>query len=51
MIELTADVVGLIDALGEEKAILIGHDWGAPICWNTAVLHPERIRAGCRLLD
>ena len=45
MIELTADVVGLIDALGEEKAILVGHDWGAPICWNTAVLHPERVSA------
>jgi len=45
MIELTADVVGLIDALGEEKAILVGHDWGAPICWNTAVLHPKRISA------
>jgi len=45
MIEMTADVVGLIDALGEETAILIGHDWGAPICWNTAVLHPERVSA------
>lgn len=45
MIELTDDVVGLIDALGEEKAILIGHDWGAAICWNTAALHPERVSA------
>ena len=45
MIELTADVVGLIDALGEEAAILVGHDWGAPICWNTAALHPERVSA------
>ena len=39
------DVVGLIDALGEEKAILIGHDWGAPIVWNTAALHPLRVSA------
>ncbi len=45
MIELTADVVGLIDAEGEDRAILVGHDWGAPICWNTAVLHPERVAA------
>ena len=45
MIELTADIVGLIDALGEEKAILVGHDWGAPICWNTAALHPDRVSA------
>ena len=42
---LMKDVVGLIDTLGEEKAILIGHDWGAPICWNTAALHPARISA------
>ena len=42
---LMNDVVGLIDALGEEKAVLVGHDWGAPICWNTAALHPERVSA------
>jgi pimeloyl-ACP methyl ester carboxylesterase len=45
MAELTADVVGLIDALGEESAILVGHDWGAQICWNTAFLHPTRVSA------
>ena len=45
MISLTNDVVGLIDALGEDRAILFGHDWGAPICWNTAALHPERVAA------
>lgn len=42
---LMADLLGLIDALGEEKAILVGHDWGAPICWNTAALHPQRVAA------
>jgi pimeloyl-ACP methyl ester carboxylesterase len=45
MVTMMADVIGLIDALGEEQAILIGHDWGAPICWNTAALHPERVAA------
>ena len=45
MKEITADVVGLIDALGEDSAILVGHDWGAPIVWNTSVLHPERVSA------
>lgn len=45
MIEMTADVVGLIDALGEDRAILVGHDWGAPICWNAAALHSERVAA------
>ncbi len=45
MASLMADVVGLIDAFGEEKAILVGHDWGAPIVWNTAALHPNRVTA------
>src|SRR5690348_10679214 len=38
---LLGDVLGLLDALGEETAVLIGHDWGAPMAWNTAALHPE----------
>ena len=45
MVELMADLLGLIDVFGQEQAILIGHDWGAPICWNTAALHPERVSA------
>lgn len=45
MKEITADVAGLIDALGEEQAILVGHDWGAPIVWNTSVLYPNRVAA------
>jgi pimeloyl-ACP methyl ester carboxylesterase len=45
MIELTSDVLGLIDAFREQTAVLVGHDWGAPIVWNTAFLHPERISA------
>ncbi|MFL2783836.1 MAG: alpha/beta fold hydrolase [Dehalococcoidia bacterium] len=40
-----ADLIGLIDYFEEEKAILIGHDWGAPIVWNTATLHKNRISA------
>ncbi|GAB4578377.1 MAG: hypothetical protein Fur0022_11120 [Anaerolineales bacterium] len=30
--QLAGDVIGLIDAAGREKAILIGHDWGAAVC-------------------
>ena len=41
----TADITGLIDAMGQEKAILIGHDWGAIVTWNTALLHPDRVSA------
>lgn len=43
--ELTADIAGLADALGGGEAILIGHDWGAPIVWNTALLYPGKMRA------
>jgi len=43
---LTADVAGVIEALSPGKpAVLIGHDWGAPIVWHTAVLHPTNVRA------
>ena len=45
MATMNADVIGLIDALGEQQAILIGHDWGAPIVWTTAARFPQRIRA------
>jgi pimeloyl-ACP methyl ester carboxylesterase len=45
MRNLTADVAAVIDALGGGKAILFGHDWGAPIAWNTAVLYPDKVSA------
>lgn len=45
MQSLMADIIGIIDAEGQSDAILVGHDWGAPICWNTAALFPDRIRA------
>jgi len=40
-----ADVLGLLDALGEEKAIFIGHDFGAALVCNLAVRVPERVTA------
>ena len=45
MATLMADVVGIIDGFGEASAIVIGHDWGAPICWNTASLHEDWVSA------
>ncbi|MEM7332795.1 MAG: alpha/beta hydrolase [Chloroflexota bacterium] len=42
---LANDVVHIIESLGYDEAILIGHDWGAPIVWHTALLHPNRVRA------
>ena len=46
MEELTGDVIGAAEALSPgETPILIGHDWGAPIVWNTALSRPDQIRA------
>ena len=42
---LTGDLVGLIDQAGYEKAVVIGHDWGAMVAWHTALLHPDRVAA------
>ena len=43
-LHLVGDVIGLLDALGEERAVVAGHDWGAPVAWNTALLRPDRVR-------
>jgi pimeloyl-ACP methyl ester carboxylesterase len=40
---LTADVTGLVRALGAERAHVVGHDWGAVVAWWTAMLHPESV--------
>ncbi len=40
--KLTGDIVGLIDAYGADRAVLVGHDWGAIVSWNSLLLHPER---------
>jgi pimeloyl-ACP methyl ester carboxylesterase len=46
MENLTADVTGVANALQPDApAILVGHDWGAPIVWNTALSRPDAIRA------
>ncbi len=39
---IVADMIELLDALGHEKAIWVGHDWGAPVVWAIAQHHPER---------
>jgi pimeloyl-ACP methyl ester carboxylesterase len=43
--DMCADIAGLIEGLGERQAILVGHDWGAPIVWNTSLFFPEKVRA------
>src|SRR5215471_16010686 len=44
MLHLTGDVIALMDALGEERAVVAGHDWGAPVAWHAALLRPDRVR-------
>jgi pimeloyl-ACP methyl ester carboxylesterase len=39
--EIVADMIALLDALGAEKAIWVGHDWGAPVVWGIAQHHPD----------
>ena len=45
VLSLAGDLCGLLDAYGEESAVFIGHDWGASLVWDLAVLHPQRVRA------
>lgn len=45
MVRLVADNIGLVGALGEQHAVIVGHDWGAPIAWTSALLRPDVFRA------
>src|SRR5215510_12578431 len=44
LFHLVGDMVGLLDALGAESAVIAGHDWGAPVAWLAALLRPDRFR-------
>jgi pimeloyl-ACP methyl ester carboxylesterase len=44
IVHLTGDLVGLLDAEGASDAVFVGHDWGAMVVWNLALLAPERVR-------
>ena len=41
---LSADVAALVRALGEQDAVVVGHDWGGLLAWTTAALHPRSVR-------
>jgi pimeloyl-ACP methyl ester carboxylesterase len=36
-------MAGLMDALGIEKAVFVGHDWGGPVVWNMPLFYPDRV--------
>lgn len=44
---ITEDPIRLLDALEEDQAVIVGHDWGAAITYGAAALAPERVRAVC----
>jgi pimeloyl-ACP methyl ester carboxylesterase len=44
-LHLVGDLVGLLDALDVPTATVVGHDWGAPVAWNAALLRPDRFPA------
>jgi pimeloyl-ACP methyl ester carboxylesterase len=45
ILTLTADIIGVVEALGERQAVVVGHDWGAPVAWHCALLRPDVFRA------
>jgi len=45
ILQLCGDIIGLVDALGETEAVIVGHDWGAPVAWVCALLRPDIFRA------
>jgi pimeloyl-ACP methyl ester carboxylesterase len=45
MLQLCGDIIGLVDALGEPEAVIVGHDWGAAVAWFSALLRPDIFRA------
>lgn len=45
LFHLVGDIVGILDALEEDRAVIAGHDWGAPVAWHCALMRPDRFRA------
>jgi soluble epoxide hydrolase / lipid-phosphate phosphatase len=42
---IVADMIELVDHLGADKVVWIGHDWGSPVAWSLAAHHPDRTAA------
>ncbi len=45
LFHLVGDMVGVLDALSAPDAVVVGHDWGAPVAWHSALFRPDRFRA------
>lgn len=44
LMELTGDMVGILDVLNVRDAVIVGHDWGASLAWQAALVRPDRFR-------
>lgn len=45
LLSVCHDMLGLLDDLGEERAVFVGHDWGANVVWQLALAYPARVAA------
>jgi pimeloyl-ACP methyl ester carboxylesterase len=45
ILDLVGDMVALLRELGVGEAVVVGHDWGAPVAWHSALLRPDLFRA------
>ncbi|XP_076916849.1 epoxide hydrolase 1-like [Bidens hawaiensis] len=43
-LHVVGDLVALIDALGEDKVFVVGHDWGATIAWRLCLFRPDKVK-------
>jgi pimeloyl-ACP methyl ester carboxylesterase len=41
VLDIVGDMIGLVSVLGENQAVIVGHDWGANIAWHAAVFRPD----------
>ena len=40
---LVEDIKGIIEGLGYDRCVLVGHDWGGAIAWTLAYTYPELV--------
>jgi pimeloyl-ACP methyl ester carboxylesterase len=45
ILQLSGAIIGLVDALGDTGAVIVGHDWGSRVAWHCALLRPDIFRA------
>src|SRR5690606_36315645 len=45
ILHLVGDIVDLVRALGEDQAVVVGHDWGSAVAWHCALMRPDVFRA------